>query len=103
MAFFAASLKVSERAAPAGMAAAVGAAASRTSTTCARHASQSGFTRLTTKSAASVIVTACAKTSQSLRMESRAETAHCSGVGRLGRLLAQRVANLSQQHDFLGR
>jgi hypothetical protein len=45
-------------------------AASRTSTTCwARQASQSGFTRLTTNSPASVRVTAWAKTSQSLRMD----------------------------------
>src|SRR4051812_26984076 len=70
MAFFAASLKELLRAPEInGGAGAVGAALSRTSTTCARHVIHSGFTRLTTKIAPSVNVTAWAKTSQSLRME----------------------------------
>src|SRR5688572_6453955 len=80
--------------------------ASRTSTTCARQASQSGLTRLTTKSAASVTVTAWAKTSQSLRMEDEAKTADCSGARKETEgLLAAReaVADLSQQHHVLGR
>src|SRR6185369_6255967 len=62
---------------------------SRTSTTCERQASQSGFTRLTTKSMASVSVTAWAKRSQSLRI--RSLFSH------------EGVADLAQQHDVLGR
>src|SRR6476469_513361 len=60
---------------------------SRTSTTCERQASQSGFTRLTTKSIASVSVTAWAKRSQSLRI--RPLFSH------------EGVADLAQQHDIL--
>ena len=73
IAFFAASLKEKARAAGVSGWTDGAARASRTSTTCARHASQSGFTRLTTKSAASVTVTAWAKTSQSLRMDCGSE------------------------------
>src|SRR5476651_1141522 len=67
VAFLAASLKVRRGDAVTAVIEAAG-AASRTSTTCVRHDSQSGFTTLTTKIAARVRVTAWEKRIQSLRI-----------------------------------
>src|SRR6185503_2873635 len=87
-AFFAASLNEKRRGFAITGAPAAATLLSRTSTTCVRQGSQSGFTRLSTKSTASVAVTAWAKRSQSLRMPLFSH---------------QRVADLGEQPHVLGR